>query len=295
MTAEEGHRLGLEAAKGIPAESADAGATPAEATPTGAEQGDAATTEVDSFSKLDPNTLPPELRPYYDSMQGDYTRKTQEIAPFRQLAQDTGLDVDGLRQSAELYAALQDPTQLVQFHSELTAALQAQGLSPAEAAAVATEHVAEVTAGGGQEDLSMDPEERRIQDLTSRLDRFEQSQVEEAQTRQNEHKANAFLAEMNRQEMVVKEAHPDWSQADIDATYELSAYYGGNLVQAASRYDEIVSDKVTRILNGKGAAAANSALTPLPAAVAGMSRGTDFGGDLDAAHKAAMAAAKLLP
>jgi len=95
--------------------------------------------------------------------------------------------------------------------------------------------------------------------------------------------------------MVIQEQHPDWTQEDIDATYEISAFYGGNLIQAATRFDELMSNRVAKILNGKGAAQSNPALTPLPAAVAGLSRGMDFGDDLNAAHKAAMAALKALP
>lgn len=284
------HQRGLEAARALPAE----GTTP-EVTPTGAEQEGAATTEqVDSFTKLDPNALPAELRPYYESMQADYTRKTQEVAPYRQLAQETGLDVAGLRQSAELYGALQDPQQLVEFYGELTNALQAQGLTPAQADAAATQHIANVQSGG-QEDLSLDPEEQRIQALEAKLATWEQTQQQQREALQREQMQVALVSEMNRMENVVKETHPDWGQEEIDAVYELSAFYGGNLIDAATRLDEITSNRVAKILNGKGAAAANPALTPLPSAVSGLSRGTEFGGDLNAAHKAAMAAAKLLP
>lgn len=285
------HQRGLEAARALPAE----GATPTEVTPEGT-QGDQSATapEADtSFTKLDPNTLPAEVRPYYDSMLADYTRKTQEVAPYRQLAQETGLDVAGLRQSAELYSALQDPQQLVQFHTELTSALQASGLTPAEAEQAATDYVAGQQ-GIGQEDLSLDPDEARIQALESKLQAFEQTQQQREQAIQQQQLQGALVAEMNRQESVVKESHPDWEQSDIDAVYELSAFYGGSLIDASNRYDEIISNRVTKILNGKGAVSANTAFSPLPSA-ATTSRGTAFGDDLNAAHKAAMEAARNLP
>lgn len=293
MDAEAMHRAGLEAARALPSDSTE-GTTPVVATPEGETQ--AATAPADSFTKLDPNALPPELRPYYESMQGDYTRKTQEVAPLRQLQNELGLDADGLRQAAELYAALQDPNTLVQFHSELSQALQAQGLSVADANAAATQHVQDTLSGGGQQqDLSLlDPEERRIQELESRLARFEQSQQAEAEARQREQMQMALVAEMNRQESVIREAHPDWTQSDIDAAYELAPFYGGSLIDAAARYEEIVSDRVTRILNGKGAVAANPANAPLPPAIPGVTRPQKFA-SLEEAHKAAMAAAKLLP
>ena len=288
------HARGLAAAAALPGDPAE-GATQT-ATPEGTQAPEVATTieeMADNFTRLDPSTIPAELRPYYDSMQADYTRKTQEAAPYRKLAEDTGLDVDGLRQSAELYSALQDPQQIVQFHQELTDALRAQGLTQAEATAAATQTVQESLAGGGDE--SLDPEEQRFQALEAKLASFEQAAKADAETRQNEARAGQIVAEMNRQQMVIQEQHPDWTQEDIDATYEISAFYGGNLIQAAARYDELMSNRVARILNGKGAAQSNAALAPLPGAVAGLSRGMDFGDDLNAAHKAAMAAAKLLP
>lgn len=289
------HQRGLAAAAALPTEPA---ATPTEVTPTGTEQGGVATSVeemADSFTRLDPSTLPAEVRPYYDSMQADYTRKTQEAAPYRKLAEETGLDVDGLRNSAELYSALQDPTQIVAFHKELTDALVAQGLTPAEAAAAATTHVAETVAGPGDEDLShLDPEERRVQELTARLDRFEQAQQADQEQRQKVAELNRQLADWNQQEMAIKEMHPDWEQDDIAGTYEIAAFHGNDLIKGAARLDEIVSRRVTNILNGKGTAHGNLAIAPVTPAGAA-SRGMDFGDDLNAAHKAAMAAAKLLP
>src|SRR4051812_17293053 len=47
---------------------------------SGAEQG---ATNEDTFSSIDPNSLPPELLPIYKSLQGDYTRKTQGLAEER--------------------------------------------------------------------------------------------------------------------------------------------------------------------------------------------------------------------
>jgi molecular chaperone GrpE (heat shock protein) len=37
----------------------------------------------DAFSKIDPNSLPPELQSLYKEMQADYTRKTTELADIR--------------------------------------------------------------------------------------------------------------------------------------------------------------------------------------------------------------------
>lgn len=286
------HQRGLAAARALPAD----GATPTEVTPQGVEPGAAATTEVDSFTRLDPSTIPAELRPYYDSMQADYTRKTQAIAPLRQLSEQSGLDVAGLTQAAELYSALQDPTQLVEFYGELTTALEAQGLTRAEAQVAATQHIVETQGGDPTEQGGyVDPEEQRIRALETKLAGFEQANAAAAEAQRVERVQMNLVSEMNRQEMIVKEAHPTWDQEDIDAVYEMSAFYGGDLVTASNRYDEIISARVSKILNGKGQAAADPALAPFTGAAGATTRGLNFGSDLDAAHKAALAAARQLP
>lgn len=289
------HQAGLAAAAALPADPAET-ATPTEATPEGEQATPEAVTTEDSFTRLDPNAIPAELQPYYKSMQADHTRKTQEAAPYRRLAEETGLDVDGLKQAAELYTALQDPTQIVQFHSELTAALREQGLTPAEASAAATQHIQETQSGTAEQETawSDDPDERRLQELEAKLAHIEESSKAEAEARQREQMQMSLVAEMNRQEAFVREAHPDWQQDDVDAVYELSAFYGGNLVDAAARYDDIVSARVARILNGKGAAATGTP-APLPVQGGAVTKPMDFGGDLDAAHKAAMKLVRSLP
>src|SRR5205823_6609699 len=53
------------------------------------------------------------------------------------------------REAVELYTALQDPSYLVQFHSELSQALQSQGLTKAEAEHVATQQVEQAGGNAG--------------------------------------------------------------------------------------------------------------------------------------------------
>lgn len=56
-----------------------------ETTPVSGEAGSngEAATKDDSFTQLDPNSLPPELKSKYDSMLSDYKKKTAEIAEQR--------------------------------------------------------------------------------------------------------------------------------------------------------------------------------------------------------------------
>ena len=73
----------------------------------------------ESFTNIDPNTLPPELQSIYKSLQGDYTRKTQEVAPIRKFAEQTGLGAEELQQIVQEYNMFSNvlqnnPLQLVQ-------------------------------------------------------------------------------------------------------------------------------------------------------------------------------------
>lgn len=263
-----------------------------QATPQGNETPEAATAP-DSFTNLDPNTLPPEVQPYYKSMQADFTRKTQEIAEQRKQFESLG-PLDQLQQANELLQALQDPNELVRFHAELSNALQEMGLTPAQANAAAAQHIQEQTQAPQDQNWSDDPDERRIQELEQRLSQFESAQQAAEQQRQAEMLQMAVVGEMNRQESIIRESNPSYTQDDINAVYELSAFYDGNLLDAQRRYEEIVSSRVASLLNSKGTVASNPAFTPATPAQ-GSERGTSFGGDLEAAHRAAMEIVRTLP
>lgn len=81
--------------------SSDAEATPA---------GEATETTTSTFTNLDPNSLPPELRSFYDSMLKDYRQKTEEISEQK-------------KKAALLESAANDPI----VRGQLIAALQGLG------------------------------------------------------------------------------------------------------------------------------------------------------------------------
>jgi hypothetical protein len=94
----------------------------------------------DSFTSIDPNSLPPELQATYKSLQADYTRKTQEAAPYRKFAEQTGMGIDDLQRVLTEYNQFSNvlqnnPAQLVQAlfqQGRLTKeqAVQMLGLEP---------------------------------------------------------------------------------------------------------------------------------------------------------------------
>jgi hypothetical protein len=68
--------------------------------------------DVESFTGFNPNDLPEDLQSVYRSMQGDYTRKTQEIAELRRNYEqydafsESGVDPNYALQAADFYRKL---------------------------------------------------------------------------------------------------------------------------------------------------------------------------------------------
>lgn len=230
------------------------------ATPEGQVSEEAATEAPDSFTKLDPNALPADIKPYYDSMLSDYTRKTQEAAPWRKLGEELGIDSpDSFREAAELYSYLQDPNNLHLLYSSLGNVL-GQGGQP-QAPAPATGYAQQVPQGPEDEFASLeDPAvaelKQQMQALTGYIQEREQAQQQEALQW-------ALLGEMNRQEALLKEQHPDWGDEEWGALWNLSVAYNGDLVQASNHIEAAQNAAVTRLLNGKAQAAETPGLTPL--------------------------------
>ena len=89
------------------------------------------------IDKLDPNRLPPELVPFYKSMQADYTRKTQAVAEERKLIErllDKALShpevAKEFMNDPDLVAAAQRYPQLAQKLQAVSQMAQPQAVSP---------------------------------------------------------------------------------------------------------------------------------------------------------------------
>jgi hypothetical protein len=76
------------------------------------------------LDKLDPNKLPPELVPFYKSMQADYTRKTQALAEERKLIERVLDKVVGHPELAKQVAEVQEFNALLQKHPDLAVKFQ---------------------------------------------------------------------------------------------------------------------------------------------------------------------------
>jgi len=244
--------------------------------------------------KFNPDTLSPELRPGWDQLYADYTRKTQEVAEQRK--QFEGLDPAVTREAVDLYQALQNPQYLQQFHRELTVALEQQGLSPAQASAEAAQRIEDATpsapsqlSGDQLEALRGDPElaplVETLTSMRSELDEFKTAQ----QTReQNEQQANwqlAIAGEIQRQEMSILQSNPHYVDSDMETIYELAAHFDGNLLQAQQRYEQIGQALVSRYVTQKQAVEGTTGTLPGDGSVSDMPIEIP---DLDAGARAAL-------
>lgn len=234
-------------------------------------------TEPDTFSSIDPNTLAPELQVLYKQMQGDYTRKTQEVSEQRRAYESFG-GLDEVRNAVEFVHALRDPNNLVQLHSELSEYLQSQGLTKAEADASASTAIE----SNRQEDewgLS-DPDDEIRRELQAL-----KAQNEELVTWKQELEDQRRVAEIEqtiaRQETHIRNANPQYKDQDVDAIYVMSYAFGGDLIQAQKAYEAERQRIFSDYMASKGSVP--SSLGPITPS-GGAQVPETFGRDLDAAH-----------
>lgn len=239
---------------------------------------------VDPFTKLDPNTLPDELQPFYKSLQGDYTRKTQELAELRK--QIEGMDAEEAKVAVDLLHSLGTPEGALSFYGLLGEQLQSLGLQQTAATTPQQQPAVEQPQAPSFDDdpeaaLRFMYEQQRdeLQALRSELEADRTQAAAEAQY-------YSLAAEISRQEALVRDSRPDYTDEDINAVYELAPAFGGDLVQAAARYDQIVSDSLARMLNQKAQARETAGVQP--SGVDGYAEAPPTIRTLDQAHAAAM-------
>lgn len=245
--AEDGfERSDITAQKEVQAEVADeqAAITPPE---DGAAEG--TTEETDSFLKhLNPDELPEDLIPYYKSMQGDFTRKSQELAESRRqyeaLEQYGGVDV--ALQGLDWISSLQDPENARTLHRELTAALEAEGYSAEDASAEAARQVetAQTEELEGFDDEPYNALKSEVDQLKANLRQREEIELQER-----------ISARMDRQEAEIRSAHPEYEDEDVEALYALAYSTGADLGEADKIYQGIEANILGRYIEKKSSPA----------------------------------------
>lgn len=224
---------------------------------------------------VNPDQLPAELQPLAKQLQAAYTQKTQDLAAERK--QWTALGTpEEVSQAVELYSRISNPTNWPQLHSDLSELMTQYGMTPAEAAVEAAHAIEEAQAVEVPEldSFGDDPE------LAPLLKTLKQQQAEiaaikadrqgEQTARQEQEKAErlqqALEGELTRQQNAIMNANPQYGEGDLDAIYELSSFYGGNLMSAQQRYESLRAEWVGRFVASKQSVASAQGVHPAPAA-----------------------------
>lgn len=207
-----------------------------------AEDTPALTDESEPFTKVDPNALPPELAAIYKQMQGDYTRKTQEVAAYRKL----GADPDAL---ARAYTFYQNMDTNPEYARQVADYIYSQmGVTP--------QSVPDVPEIEDEDDFG----------FSENIPPALQKQIAEMQSAVEELRNERALAEMEKfvlsQEAQIRNTNPNYDQDDIDAIYQIaSAMEVPDLIQAEERYTALQAKWAQKMFANKPQAPA----APVPA------------------------------
>lgn len=224
---------------------------------------------------VNPDALPAELQPLAKQLQAAFTQKTQQLAEERKQFSALG-SPEEVSQAVELYTRISDPTNWPQLHADLADLMVQYGLSPAQAAAEAATAITEAAAEsapalpvGDFDDPELGPLYKTLQAQQAKLDAIEASRTAEQSERLEAEKAErlqqALEGEITRQENAIRQSNPTYGDGDMDAIYELSSFYGGNLIQAQGRYEALRAEWVGRYVDQKQAAASAQGAHPAPA------------------------------
>jgi hypothetical protein len=234
--------------------------------------------EVVRFTDINPEDLPPELKPVYKSMQADYTRKTQEVAPWRRL-QEAGIDPDTAMQSAQFLHELNtNPEFQRAVYDRLNTEFQAAGASPAEAHAAAAAAV--TNNEPDDDDLDLLPPE--VKQKLGQLDEL----MEWKQQQEEERELLALEAELTRAETAIQQSNPSYSDTDMARIRQIGFSTGGDLFAAQKIYQDWKNDIIGGYAGQKESAHAQAPASPQAGQHA--QAPTKFN-SLEEAHEAAVA------
>lgn len=227
-------------------------------------------TEPEGFTNINPDDLPPELQQVYKSMQADYTRKTQEVAPWRKL-QEAGVDFETAQQSVQfLYELNNNP----EFQRAVYERL-AQGFAPEDAAAIAADDVQQGAIGDDEDDGYLAPADRQ---MLNELRQWKQDMEEERELMMLE-------SQLVQQETALRQANPSWTDQDFARVRRIGFSTGGDLAAAAAEYANWRNEILSGYVEQKGSVV--NPATNLPAT--GSSQEPQKFESVEDAHRAAVA------
>lgn len=239
----------------------DTPAPPAEAPAVDAQQEAPATpesgTEEAPFTHIDPNVLPPEMQQLYRSLQADYTRKTQEAAPWRKMGQEFGVESpDDIREALSAYQTLQDPRNWPTIHSELSQYMQQYGMSPAEANLAASNQLAQIAPAeedldtGYIDDESIAPLARQLQQTQAQLAQLRNEWQAQQQRQAEELQWQTLAQGLTQAETQIRAQNPHYTDDDIETIYNMIGQ-DGSLHAAQQRYESILGSRLAKYIASK--------------------------------------------
>lgn len=230
-------------------------------------------THIDDAAILAGSVTPEMMLQFKKTLQADYTKKAMEVADWRKLG-ETGLSQEDMRNAAELYQRLQDPSNLPQFQQELSQYMQSQGVPGPQADAMAANQTAEIAPAPEWDGLDgaefEDPQLAQVISLVkqqqAQIERLtgvvSQSQAERDQQAEFDRTARRLTAE----EQHIRAANPTYTDEDLTDIYSLMGPEA-DLKAAQVRFESIVGARLARYLGQKDTA---HATTPTPVAGGGV-------------------------
>ena len=228
--------------------------------------------DTEPFTTFDPETLPEDMQAVYRSMQGDYTRKTQEIAELRRgydAFSETGINPNEAVEAVQLWQRMySDPEFASQVSQDLQSRLEQMGYA-AEAEVADDSIINNENYEGIPSALMRELEEMRA----FREDIMEQQSRSEV------------MQEIEAVEETIRITNPQYTDDDVEAIYSLAYANQGDLMAAQQQYAAIQQRLLGNYLQAKtvphGATPAPNVPSSIPP--------REFG-SVDEAHKAAMEA-----
>lgn len=230
--------------------------------------------DVESFTGFNPSDLPEDLQSVYRSMQGDYTRKTQEIAELRRNYEqydafsESGVDPNYALQAADFYRKLDtDP----QFAQQVVDNIQRNlGTVGVEQQSIGDAPYNDSVNSEGYDSLPPVLQQELAEMREFRSDMlFQQEQAE-------------TIAGLEYVEQEIRLSNPHYTDDDLSSIYDLAYSTDGDLSAAADAYHSIQQRVMSGYLQSKQVPMGAQSVATGPSSVPPRQFAS-----LDEAHKAA--------
>jgi hypothetical protein len=226
---------------------------------------------VESFTGFDPTVLPEDMQAVYRSMQGDYTRKTQELAEVRKsfdAFSEQGIDPNDALEAASLWQRMDtDADFAAQVSHQIQTRLEELGYQNAPN---------QDTAFSEENNNSYEGLPTELMQELHDMRQFREEMV------QQQHE-QSLMAEIEVAENAIRTTNPQYNDDDLGAIYSLADSTDGDLMAAQQVYHDIQQRLLGGYLQSKSVPHGATSAPSLPSSIPPKAFSS-----LDDAHKAAM-------